>query len=65
MSHLDDVNLSYLQHLKRAWGFSSRALRAATILFIHGLVPDWFEHTGSQIISKLDKDMGVKNDSRD
>lgn len=43
MSHLKDVNMSYVEHLLRAW-------KVAGILIVHGLLPNIWKTKASDII---------------
>lgn len=45
MSHLKDVNMTYFQHFKRAWGI-------AGILLVHGLLPNIWKTKASEMICK-------------
>jgi Family of unknown function (DUF6356) len=47
MKHLNDVGMSYLGHLLRAWSI-------ALVLLIHGLLPFVWEHTASDMLCKRD-----------
>jgi hypothetical protein len=48
MSHLDDVNHTYFQHLRRAW-------KIAFILFIHGLFPEIWKTKASDELCQKNK----------
>lgn len=52
-AHLKSTGLTYLGHLRRAWSLGFRMAKGSAVLIIHGLVPDWFEHTGSDIAREL------------
>lgn len=45
MSHLKDVNMTYFQHLKRAWTI-------AVVLIVHGLLPNVWKTTASDLLCK-------------
>jgi len=45
MSHLKEVDKTYLQHLLRAWNI-------AGILIIHGIFPDIWKTKASDILHK-------------
>lgn len=53
MSHLDDVNMSYFEHLIGAFNYSFISCKASMIFFIHGIFPDCFVVTGSTMIKQL------------
>ncbi len=43
-NHLKEVNKTYLQHLLGAW-------KVAFILLVHGLLPNVWTHTASEILN--------------
>jgi len=43
-THLKEVNKTYLQHLLGAW-------KVAFILLVHGLLPNVWTHTASEILN--------------
>jgi len=43
MSHLQDVDMSYGQHLKRAW-------LIAFVLLVHGLVPNVWKTKATEML---------------
>jgi hypothetical protein len=43
MSHLEDVNMNYFQHLKRAWSI-------AFVLLVHGIFPNIWKTKASDMI---------------
>lgn len=45
MKHLDEINESYLQHLRFAWS-------VAFVLLVHGLFPMIWENKASQMMEK-------------
>lgn len=47
--HLKEANMTYTQHMKKAMNLSWKSFKASMILFIHGLIPDIFTQTGSDI----------------
>ena len=49
--------MTYIQHLYRALSFSGKMLIGCIVLFIHGLIPYFFETTGTDIIKTLMKDI--------
>jgi hypothetical protein len=53
--HPEQNGKTYLQHLVHAWSLSFQMARGSIALLIHGMVPKWFEHTGSSIISSLSR----------
>lgn len=49
-SHPNSANLTYLQHMRVAFGHSFRSLLASFVFVIHGIFPFMFENTGGNII---------------
>lgn len=60
-SHLQEINVSYYDHLFMALGYAKEAIHAAFIFTIHGIFPDIFVTSGSEIIHKLNNK--IKNRS--
>ncbi len=58
--HLTKANQDYVDHLMDAWSYSARALMASVAFFVHGLLPDWFQTTGSGLVRSLDSDIQEK-----
>ncbi len=58
--HLASVNETYFQHFKHALRFSITLVLAGLVCLIHGILPCFFEETGSKLIKGLHNDM-VKN----
>ena len=52
-SHLESVNESYFQHMRHALSFTVDRFVGALCCLVHAFFPALFEHTGSQIITKL------------
>lgn len=48
--HLQDINQTYLEHLKDSLWYSLFSLRACIVFLIHGIYPDIFETEGSDTI---------------
>jgi len=59
MTHLQSINLPYFSHLKIAFHYSFTSVKAALVFFIHGIFPDCFETTGSNIITSLYQDIRI------
>ena len=53
--HLEDAQLSYTQHLKRAFGFAIFCGLACIKALIHGLIPCWFEDTTEEVLEYLEE----------
>jgi hypothetical protein len=52
LKHPRENNLTYFQHLIRAWSLGYQLAKGSVALFIHGLVPDWFQKTGSEVVQR-------------
>ena len=57
MSHLDNVKLTYTQHLCQSMLYSFYSISAGLIFFIHGFFPDMLTQTGSGIIEWINDDI--------
>lgn len=55
MKHLKENNIGYFRHMKRAFYFSYNLILAGILCFIHGIYPDIFTYTASNIIKKLER----------
>lgn len=51
--HPEENNMTYIQHLFRAWSISFKLSIALFALLIHGLIPSLFETTGTDCIKSL------------
>ena len=51
--------MTYCEHLKFAVGHGLVCLEAGLLLIIHGLLPCFFERTGSFLVRKLQKSFDV------
>ena len=52
-SHLEEHNVSYIQHFKRSMYFAGQSLKASIVFIIHAFIPNVFTDTGSNIIKEL------------
>ena len=57
MTHLDDVKLTYTQHLCKTIVYSFYSISAGVIFIIHGFFPDILSNTGSGIIEWMNDDI--------
>jgi len=53
MGHLEDVKMTYTQHLANALWYSFYSFSAGIIFFVHGLCPNYFITMGSTVIENL------------
>jgi hypothetical protein len=63
LEHPQKNNMTYCQHMKRAWYMAYKMLLAFMGLFIHGLVPCVFETTGTDTIKDLSDYISVTHDN--
>ena len=64
MSHLDDIQMTYFQHLQYALGYSYISFKASVIFLFHGLFPDYCIYTGSTMIKQLNERLKLQTDNR-
>jgi len=61
--HLSKSNLSYFQHMFRAWGFAYDAFKIVAILKVHAILPFVWETRASELTRELHhKMMKVENE---
>ena len=60
-NHLRHVNMTYFQHLKTSFSYSYTFLNGSVKAFIHGVFPDIYETTTSDLIKKLHEDLEQHN----
>ena len=58
--HLVINHQGYFEHMRDSWGFASRTGLATLGFFVHGILPFTFEHTGSEIVNKLNTEIQAK-----
>jgi len=51
--HLNEVNETYLQHMRIAFKIGLTMLVTGVFCLIHGLIPSLFKKTGSNQIAKM------------
>jgi hypothetical protein len=51
--HLNEVNETYLQHMRIAFKIGFTMLLTGVFCLIHGLIPSLFKKTGSNQIAKM------------
>lgn len=62
MSHLEDVKMTYIEHMFGAFGHAAESLLASAIFVFHGIFPNHCVYTGSNIISNLHKKLSKNKD---
>lgn len=60
--HLEDVGLGYVEHGKAALGLAGCCLRAAAILCMHAVYPDFGGTTGTQILTQALEQLKKKDE---
>lgn len=61
--HLQNINQTYLQHLRNAIGYSMSCQKASIIFMVHALYPDWFVDNGSNVVRNLLKQISDHSDT--
>ena len=61
MGHLAEKRTTYCSHMSHAFSYAARAFTAGFILIIHGLIPDVFTETGSNILKEITFDIDTAN----
>ena len=51
--HLKQVNMSYFEHLKTSLGFSYHLFGGSIKAFIHGVLPNYYETSTSDLIKNM------------
>jgi hypothetical protein len=58
--HLKLASQTYVEHLSDAWSYALESMLAAIYFTIHGIIPDLFEHHGSDTLMRLHDKVSVK-----
>lgn len=59
-AHPEEVDETYCEHQRVAFGFSAALLKAGLACFIHGLVPGLCQTTASRTIEELHQKMAAR-----
>jgi len=62
MSHLHDVGMDYIMHLKNALYYSFESCVSGVIFLLHGVFPDLLVSSGSRRLRELNKK--IEEDSK-
>jgi len=62
MGHLDELKMTYWQHMYRAFGFAFRFFRAGSAVVIHAFFPNLLEHYASDELLRMVKELSVHKD---
>lgn len=54
--HLKENKMTYRQHWKFAVGHGLRCVCAGVYLCVHGLLPCFYRHVGSELVHRLEKE---------
>ncbi len=69
LKHLSENNMTYREHLLFAVSHGLICIEAGLLLIIHGMLPCFFERTGSTLVRKLNKSFTLhrreKNEPKD
>jgi hypothetical protein len=63
-SHLQELNQSYLEHMKNAFSYSMLSFKSGVVFFIHGCFPNVLVDNGSKWIKKLHEQLTTKPNNR-
>jgi hypothetical protein len=55
MTHLQELNITYIEHFKQAFSYSITSFKASIIFAIHAFFPNLLITTGSKMIKKLNE----------
>jgi Family of unknown function (DUF6356) len=58
--HPNEHQMTYLQHLLRAWGLAYHMGKGSIALLIHGICPEWFTTTGTDTIRSIHQSLAKK-----
>lgn len=61
MGHLAEKRTTYCSHMSHAFSYAARAFTAGFVFIIHGLIPDVFMETGSNILKEITFDIDSAN----
>jgi len=53
LSHLQDFNVSYFAHMRRALGFFIKCVFWTAEVFVHALIPDLFTSTSEKMKAEI------------
>lgn len=56
-NHLKQINMTYFQHLKVSFGYSYYFLNGSLKAFVHGILPNCYETSTSDLIKKMHTDL--------
>lgn len=59
MSHLNDVGLSYTEHMRRALAFSWTLLKSSFVLLLHAVFPDFMSNYASSQLTPVFKELSL------
>ena len=64
MKHLDEANESYFKHMIEAWLIVLALVGAASVCFVHSIIPAFFKRTASNtmraVLNRTDSRYGRK-----
>ena len=53
LKHPEEQSMTYFEHLKHAFYYGIQAFGCSLAFFVHGIVPCFFEKTGSTMVEYL------------
>ena len=57
LKHPREKNMTYLEHFTHAIKYSGKLLYGSAVLFVHAIIPYYFEKTGSTIIREINEEL--------
>ena len=59
--HLKQVNMTYYQHMKHSLGLSYDLLNGSIKAFVHGIFPNLYETSTTDLTIKLNNKLNIKS----
>ena len=63
--HLEEHNLSYIEHLSRAWTIGLNMIFGGCCAMIHGLIPCVHQNTATTMIKEMFKEFSDQKDEKE
>ena len=62
MGHLEEIDMSYIEHAKRSFFFACWSIKMTAVCAIHALLPWFFTDTFSKNVLELSKFLREENE---
>ena len=63
-SHLKQINMGYIQHLKMSFGYSYKFFYGSIKAIVHGILPNMYETSTSDLIRNMHNEFEKQNKKR-